>query len=179
MSKAPVLCIIVAASQNNVIGKKGEIPWHISGDLKYVKARTWGKPIIMGRGTYDSLGRRPLPGRSNIVVTSQDLPEEQAKPGVYIRSDLAAARAEAQTIAAGNGIDEIFIFGGGALYKEALPDVSRIYLTRVDVDVDDGDAFFPALNSDEWREIDRRDVAADPEKGSPSHHYLVLERVLK
>lgn len=164
----PTLCIIVAASENNVIGKDGDLPWRIPGDLKYVKARTWGKPIIMGRKTYESLGR-PLPGRANIVVTSRDLKDE----GIYVKTDLDSALREAETIAAGNHIDEIFIFGGGQLYREALPKVGRIYLTRVHMDVPDGDTTFPELDMSEWEEVER----TDHNDSAPPHSYLVLERI--
>ena len=166
----PDLCIIVAASENNAIGKQGGIPWKISGDLQYVKAKTWGKPIIMGRKTFESMGGRPLPGRANIVVTSQNLPEN----GFYVRSTLDSALREAETIAAGNNVDEIFIFGGQKMYEEALPKVKRIYLTRVHETIEDADAFFPALEEGNWTEIERQEV--DDGKG-PAHSYLTLEKV--
>lgn len=171
----PALCIIVAASENNVIGRDGGIPWHISGDLKYVKARTWGKPIIMGRRTFESMGSKPLPGRPNIVITSHDLPEQD---NLYIKRNLESALREAETIAAGgSNADEIFIFGGGKLYEEALPQVDRIYLTRVHITVDDGDAFFPELAPHNWKEVERNDVDANPDKNDPAHSFLTLERI--
>lgn len=165
--KAPKLCIIVAASENNVIGKDGDLPWRIPGDLKYVKAKTWGKPIIMGRKTYESLGR-PLPGRANIVVTSHDISDD----GIYVKPDLESALREAETIAAGNYIDEIFIFGGGRLYREALSQVKRIYLTRVHMDVPDGDTTFPDLDMTQWDVTDR----TEKRDADPPHTYYILER---
>lgn len=164
----PAVCIIVAASENNVIGKNGSLPWHISGDLKYVKARTWGKPIIMGRKTYEDLGK-PLPGRDNIVVTRKNLDDK----GVIVKSDLESAIQEGKTRALMDQSDEVFIFGGGQIYEQALPLASRIYLTRVHLTIENGDTFFPSLDPNIWKQIDRKDVENDQD---PPHSYLILER---
>jgi dihydrofolate reductase len=136
-----MISLIVAASTNNVIGFKGDLPWRLSGDLKRFKALTMGKPIVMGRKTYESIGR-PLPGRQNIVVTrNPDLVAE----GCDVVSSVDAA------IEAAGDAEEIMIIGGSHIYEAFLPRADRIYLTRVQAEVE-GDAFFPELMPSEWRE---------------------------
>jgi dihydrofolate reductase len=134
-----MICIIVAASANNVIGTQGELPWRLSDDLKRFKKITMGKPIIMGRLTYESIGRA-LPGRQNIVITRQ---RDYIAEGCVV-----VASADAALAVAGEA-SEIMIIGGGEIYTLFLPLADRIYLTRVLADVQ-GDAYFPALKSDEW-----------------------------
>ena len=145
-----MISLIVAASRNNVIGAKGRLPWRLSGDLKRFKALTLGKPIVMGRLTYESIGR-PLPGRQNIVITRQ---ADYEAEGCDVVPSIEAALA-----AAGNA-EEIMIIGGGHIYREFLPRADRIYLTRVQAEVD-GDAFLPVIAADEWYEIAREHHAAD------------------
>jgi len=137
------ISIIVAASTNNVIGKNGGLPWRLPEDLKRFKETTMGKPMIMGRATWDSIGRA-LPGRQNIVMTRQ--PEL-----VATGCDVVATVGEALAIA-GNAT-EVMIIGGGELYRQFLPRTDRIYFTRVHVDID-GDTFFPALDDKEWRVVE-------------------------
>jgi dihydrofolate reductase len=134
-----MICIIVAASANNVIGTQGELPWRLSDDLKRFKKITMGKPIIMGRLTYESIGRA-LPGRQNIVITRQ---RDYIAEGCVV-----VASADAALAVAGEA-SEIMIIGGGEIYALFLPLADRIYLTRVLADVQ-GDAYIPALKSDEW-----------------------------
>ena len=132
------LAMIAACAHDRVIGLDNSMPWHLPADLKHFKATTLGKPIIMGRKTWASLGR-PLPGRLNIVVSRQaDLQLE----GAEVFADLAAAVARAEEWAREQGVDEVMLIGGGQLYAQALPQASRIYLTRIDLKVA-GDAFFP------------------------------------
>lgn len=130
-------------AENNVIGKDGGLPWHIPADLKHFKAVTMGKPIVMGRRTYESIGR-PLPGRLNIVVTRDP---SRRWDGVEVVQSLPDALERA----AAHGADEIMIIGGGDLYRAALPLAQRIYLTRVHEAVE-GDTVFPDLDPTEWRE---------------------------
>jgi dihydrofolate reductase len=145
-----VISLIVAASTNNVIGVGGELPWHLSDDLKRFKSLTLGKPIVMGRKTYESIGR-PLPGRQNIVITTQ---ATFAADGCDIVSSPDAA-----VLAAGDA-EEIMVIGGGEIYSLFLSGADRIYLTRVDVEMD-GDAFFAPLDSSIWSETSREEGVAD------------------
>lgn len=135
-----MISLIVAASTNNVIGNDGELPWRLSDDLKRFKAVTMGKPIVMGRKTFESIGR-PLPGRQNIVISRQ---ANFTADGC----DVVQSTVEAVEIA--GDADEIMVIGGSQIYAAFLPTADRIYLTRVHVEVE-GDAVFPSLDEAEWR----------------------------
>jgi dihydrofolate reductase len=139
--------IIVAVSSNNVIGADGGMPWTLPSDLKNFRRLTMGKPIIMGRKTHESIGR-PLDGRVNIVVTRRS---DYSPDGVVVCASLEEALAKGHTAATSDGMDEIFIIGGGEIYLAALDNVNRIYLTRVHLDVD-GDTVFPELDPETWLE---------------------------
>lgn len=158
------LALIVAASENNVIGRAGGMPWHLPAELKHFKATTMGKPIVMGRRTHESIGRA-LPGRRNIVVTRN---RDFSAPGI----EPAASLNEALSLAA--DAPEIMITGGAQLYREALPRAVRIYLTRIHKCVE-GDTFFPELRLEDWREISREDHQPD-EKNACNFTFLTLER---
>ena len=145
-----MISIIVAASANNVIGAQGDLPWRLSDDLKRFKAVTMGKPIIMGRKTWESIGR-PLLGRQNIVITRQ---EGFAADGCDVVPSTAAATAVA------GDADEIMVIGGSQVYELFLPQAERLYLTRVYADVE-GDAFFPAVDENEWRLVSDEPHSAD------------------
>ena|SRR5690606_4986575 len=132
------LCLIAACAHDRVIGLNNSMPWHLPADLKHFKALTLNKPIIMGRKTWDSLGR-PLPGRLNLVVSRQ--PGLQLA-GAEVLASLDAAIRRADEWAREQGVEEIMLIGGGQLYAQALPLADRIYLTRIDLAVE-GDAFFP------------------------------------
>ena len=138
-----MISIIVAASTNNVIGREGDLPWKLSDDLKRFKRLTMGKPIVMGRRTWDSIGR-PLPGRQNIVLTGQ---AGFNAPGC----DVVTSPAEA--LAAAANANEIMIIGGSQVYALFLPKASRLYLTRVHAEID-GDAYFPDIDAGQWRLVD-------------------------
>jgi dihydrofolate reductase len=155
------LSLIVARASNGVIGKDNQLPWHLPADLKYFKAVTMGKPIVMGRKTFQSIGR-PLPGRQNIVVTRN--PDFDSN-GITVVHSVEAA------IAAANQAAEIMLIGGTELYKLSLPLVDRIYLTEIHQDFD-GDAHFPLLNS-QWQEISREDHVSDAGLG---YSFCVLEK---
>ncbi len=134
-----MISIIVAASENDVIGRQGGLPWRLSGDLQHFKAITMGKPIIMGRKTWESIGR-PLPGRRNIVITRQ--------PGFTAEGcDVVASLDDA--IIAARDAEEIVVIGGSQIYALAMPLAERLYLTRVHADVE-GDASFPAVDATRW-----------------------------
>jgi dihydrofolate reductase len=145
--------MIVAASTNNVIGVDGELPWHLSEDLKKFKAITMGKPMIMGRATYESIGRA-LPGRRSIVLSRQ-------KGFSAEGCDLVASPSEALEIA--GDVDEVMIIGGGKVYADFLPMTDRIYLTRVDATIE-GDTWLPALATDEWKLLESENYPANEER---------------
>lgn len=145
-----MISLIVAASTNNVIGAQGGLPWRLSGDLKRFKAQTMGKPVVMGRLTYESIGRA-LPGRQNIVITRQ--PDYEADGCDVVRSVDAA-------IEVADEAEEIMVIGGSHIYQAFLPLADRIYLTRVQANVE-GDTFLPDLDAGEWREVSREEYAAD------------------
>eukprot|EP01034_Spumella_vulgaris_P009004 gene9004-11433_t len=146
MKKTLPLSLIAALGENRVIGVDNSMPWHLPGDFKYFKATTLGKPIIMGRKTWDSLGR-PLPGRLNIVVSRQtDLVLEGAE--VFPSLDAAVARAEAWALE--QGVDELMLIGGAQLYTQGLEQADRLYLTRVELSPQ-GDAWFPQFDTRQWK----------------------------
>lgn len=153
--------LIVAASTNNVIGVAGALPWHLSDDLKRFKAITMGKPIVMGRKTYESIGR-PLPGRQNIVVTTQ-------ADFVADGSDVVNSRAAA--LQAAGDADEIMVIGGGEIYRLFLPLAACVYLTRVAVEVA-GDAFFAPLDESIWLQVSREEHAADANNDYAVEHLI-------
>lgn len=145
-----MISIIVAASTNNVIGVQGGLPWRLSDDLKRFKQLTMGKPIVMGRLTWESIGR-PLPGRQNIVVTRQ----------VDFTADgcnVVASPAEALSAAGNTG--EIMIIGGSQIYTSFLPKAGRLYVTRVHANIE-GDAFFPEIDMDSWQLVSSEEHEAD------------------
>ena len=161
------LAMIAACAHDRVIGLDNSMPWHLPADLKHFKATTLGKPIIMGRKTWDSLGR-PLPGRLNLVVSRQtDLQLE----GAEVFADLAAAVVRAEEWAREQGVDEVMLIGGGQLYAQALPQAERIYLTRIDLKVE-GDAFFPAFSG--WQRVQSEAHPATDE--TPGYCFEIWER---
>ena len=159
------ISIVVAASTNNVIGRGGALPWRISEDLKHFKSLTLGHPIIMGRLTWESIGR-PLPGRQNIVISTRK--DFQAEGCSVVSSPAEALRA------AGDA-NEVMVIGGGQIYELFMPVTDRIYLTRVDAEIE-GDTLFPTLDPDEWRVIDVDNHAAG-EGREYSFSFQTLERV--
>lgn len=149
------LALIWAMSRNRTIGRNNALPWHLSEDLKYFKRVTMGKPIIMGRKTWESIGR-PLPGRSNIVITRD--PSYHAE-GVKIVRSLEEAISLAASIALIDGADEAVVIGGAQIYALALPLADRLYMTQVHAEVE-GDAFFPQFDLTQWNELGREDFSA-------------------
>lgn len=139
-----IISAIVAAAEDNAIGKNNQLPWHLPEDLKFFKRTTLGKPVVMGRKTYESLGK-PLPGRLNIVLSSQK--NLQLPDGVLLAHDLGFALALLDR----QNAEEIFIIGGGKVFEEAIPLLDRIYLTRVKTTVPEADAFFPHLDHAQWK----------------------------
>ncbi len=148
MTQHPPLALIAARARNGVIGLDNRMPWHLPEDLAYFKRVTLGKPVVMGRKTFESIGR-PLPGRLNIVVTRN--PDWQAV-GVQVAHSLDAALA----LAAAAAPEEIMLIGGAELYRQALPQADVLYLTEIDAEFA-GDAFFPGFDPADWR-IDREEA---------------------
>ena len=141
----PGLSIIAAVARNGVIGKGGDLPWKLPGDLKHFMSATMGKPVIMGRKTYESM-KRPLPGRTNIVLTRQaDFTHE----GLVVFTDFDDSVEFARENAAEQDSNEFFVIGGENIYELAIPRASKAYITRVDAEPD-GEAFFPNFPLDEW-----------------------------
>lgn len=147
-------CMIVAVADNGAIGVKGELPWHISEDLKYFRRQTTGCPVIMGRTTYDSIGR-PLPGRRNIVLTS--------RPG--LPETVCAVSSPEQAFEAAEPAERCFVIGGAKLYAQLIGSVDKLYLTRVHTTVPDADAFFPAVDPAVWKEDSCSETKRDEESG--------------
>ncbi|MGI4867933.1 MAG: dihydrofolate reductase [Janthinobacterium lividum] len=164
-----MVSLIVAAAENGVIGRQGQMPWHLPADLKHFKALTLGHPVIMGRRTFESIGR-PLPGRANIVLTAH--PTWPAPTSVLVAHSLPEALALAATQPGG---DEICIIGGGEIYRQALPGADVVHLTEVHTTVPDGDAFFPSLLPREWREETRQRHPAD-ERHAVAYSFVTLRR---
>jgi dihydrofolate reductase len=157
--------LIVAMAEGRVIGAGGRLPWHLPADLRHFRTLTLGKPIVMGRRTFESIGR-PLPGRTNIVVTRD--PEVRGA-GVWVARDLETALAMARPLG------EVMVIGGASIYARALPLCERIYLTEVHAKIN-GDTWFPDYDPGEWREYNRSDHPPDPANRYP-YSFVVLERV--
>ena len=158
------ISLIVAVSTNDVIGMRGQLPWHLPNDFKYFKEMTMGKPVLMGRLTWDSIGR-PLPGRENIVMTRQ--PGFDA-PGATVVSSIDRA------IALAAEADELMVIGGGQLYQQFIDSADRIYLTRVDTNVD-GDTLFPVLDPQQWLLTSCQKNSAD-ERHAFNYEFRVYDR---
>lgn len=164
------ISMIAAMSNNRVIGKENSLPWHLPNDLRFFKESTMGKPIIMGRKTFESIGR-PLPGRLNIVVTRNP---DWGDDRVTVVSDLEKAIEVASGEAANKGSDDIMIIGGQQIYTQALPLADRLYLTLVDTEIE-GDAFFPSFSHDEWDLVSETPNSAC-EKNPYDYYFQIFER---
>jgi dihydrofolate reductase len=159
------LSIIVALSENNVVGANNQLPWHLSADLKRLKALTMGHHLIMGRKTYESIGR-PLPGRKNVIITrNKNYKAEGCIVVTSLKEGLEVAKKDS----------EAFIFGGGEVFKEALPRVTKIYMTRIHQSFN-GDTYFPHLDRREWHEVSREDHQPD-EVNKYSYSFITYEKI--
>lgn len=168
MSGLPI-GVIVAAADNDVIGSNNALPWHLPADLAHFRRLTMGKPILMGRRTWESIGR-PLPGRSNIVISRDRNFRAQ---GAHVVASMAAALDLARDIARIDGSDELMVIGGAEIYALTLPDASTLYLTRVHVSPC-GDARLPPIDWSRWHEAERREQAAGD--GHPACTFLRYTR---
>lgn len=163
---SPRLALIAAVARNGVIGRDGDLPWRIPADLQFFKTATMGKPMIMGRRTFESIGKA-LPGRTNIVVT---------RSGDFTADDVevAADFDQALTIAARQDAGEVMVIGGGEIYAAAMARADRLYLTEVHLDAE-GDVHFPQFDLAQWREVSRDDHAAEGD--TPAFSFVTLERI--
>lgn len=161
-----MLSIIVAMDKNRLIGSRTALPWRLPADLAHFKAITLGHPIIMGRRTFDSIGK-PLPGRRNIVLTGQPL----EIPGIEVFPSIE----EPLRMLAEEGEEEVFIIGGATVYEQALPFVKKMYITKVDGEFQ-GDVYFPAVDWSQWKEISSEERAVD-EKNAYRMVFTVFEKV--
>ena len=161
-----MISLVVAAAENNVIGKDNKLLWHLPNDMKFFKNTTWGMPVIMGRKTFESLGK-PLAGRTNIVMTRD---KDWSAKGTQAVPNLE----EALKVAAETDAKEAYIIGGGEIFKQSLPMANRIYLTRVHASPE-GDAFFPSFRESEWNLLSQLDFAADA-KHAYGYSFQVWQR---
>ncbi|MCL4141940.1 UNVERIFIED_CONTAM: hypothetical protein GTU68_014385 [Idotea baltica] len=160
------LSLIVARGRNGVIGNAGTLPWRLKSDLAFFKKVTLGKPIIMGRKTWESLPRKPLPGRENIVLTRDWAYKAE---GARVYSSFAASRHAAKAVAQREGVSEVFVIGGATIYADAIGIADRIYLTDVDA-APEGDVFFPPIEDAAWKEVASEAVSA----GQNDDHAFVI-----
>lgn len=168
------VALIVAASDNNVIGNNNALPWHLPADFAFFRQTTMGKPVVMGRKTYESIGR-PLPGRPNVVISRN--PDWRVTSDVEVVSSVPAAIARARVLAEASGQGEVMVIGGAEIYRLTLPDADRVYLTRVHARIE-GDAFFPELDPAVWQLTSVRECPAD-ERNRWDFSFLQYDRVTK
>ena len=159
------IAFVVARDRRGVIGKDGRLPWRLPDDMKHVRELTVGKPLIMGRRTYESIGR-PLPDRTSIVLT---------RDRSFTCEGCLVAGSQDEALALAGDADEVIVFGGAGVFAEFLPRADRIYLTEVDTEAQ-GDTYFPPLDDREWRELDRRPHSADARHPFP-FTFRTLERI--
>ena len=171
MTALPHLALVVARARNGVIGRDGGLPWRLRSDLQRFKAVTLGKPCIMGRKTWESLPLKPLPGRLNLVLSKD---ESFTEKGALVCTTLDEAVEIARETAEEDGVDEICVIGGTALFEMALPRAKRLYLTEVEAEPE-GDAVFPAFDEAAWKEVSSEPHPAG-EKDDHPFVFRVLER---
>lgn len=159
------LSAVVAMSENRVIGKDNQLPWHLPADLRHFKQITMGKPILMGRKTFESIGRA-LPGRTNIVITRDS---HFNAPNCLVVNSIETA-----LVSAGDQ-EEVFVIGGAQLFQQMLAQIQRLYLTVIHKNFD-GDAFFPELNMNEWREIKHENHEPD-DQNKYDYSFIMLDRI--
>jgi dihydrofolate reductase len=160
------ISLVVAASNNNAIGKDNKLLWHLPNDLKFFKNVTWGLPVVMGRKSFDSLGK-PLAGRKNIVITRQD--DWNAEGTIPVKS-----LEDALFLVRNMDVKEMMVLGGGEIYRLAFEKAKRIYMTRVDAELE-GDTYFPVIDPKEWKLVSQKDHEAD-EKHKYAYSFQIWER---
>jgi len=167
------LAVIVAVAENGVVGRDNALPWHLSADLRHFKKTTLGKPIVMGRKTFESIGR-PLPGRFNIVISTN--PAFMAA-GVRVVNSIEQALSVAQGIAESDACGELFVIGGASIYADAIPRADRLYITEVHGQVT-GDVVLPAIDWSAWQERRRERYSADAQN-QYDYSFVIYERMLR
>ena len=160
------IAMIAAMAKNLTIGSDNDMPWHLPDDLKFFKEKTTGKPVIMGRKTFESIGSKPLPNRPNYVVSRQT--------NFVANGAVACTSVEQALTAIGTEVEEVIIMGGGQLYNMMLDQADRLYLTLIDADIE-GDTHFPDWRSQNWQEVEREHHAAD-EKHQFAFDFVTLDR---
>lgn len=163
------ISLIAAVPKNNVIGANGGMPWYLPSDFKFFKAQTMGKPMVMGRKQFETVGK-PLPGRTNILVTRQ---RGYQPDGVIVINDFAAAIDHAKAIAVVDEVDEVMVIGGGEIYKLAMPIADRLYITHIDAEPE-GDVVFPQID-DGWKCINKPEFEPH-EKDTAQYEISVYEK---
>lgn len=157
----PRIALIAAVARNGVIGRDGDMPWYIPSDFAHFKRTTMGKPIVMGRKQFESVGK-PLPGRTNIVVTRQ---KGYQPDGVLVFDDLGAALDHARTIARADGADEVMVVGGGEIYAQAMEAADRLYISHVEL-APEGEVRFPPIDVEQWEKTEEWPVEANDRDGA-------------
>ncbi len=158
------ISLIVAMAANRVIGSNGQMPWHLPADLKRFKQITWGSPIVMGRKTFEAIGK-PLPGRSNIIVSNN---KSYSQPDCQVFSDVESALRHCSQCA------EVFVIGGATLYQALLPKADYLYLTEIKKEFV-GDTYFPEIDKSQWQEIERQCIESD-QVVDFSYNFIKLSR---
>ena len=165
------VAIVAAVARNGVIGAAGGLPWRVKADLRNFRSITMGKPLIMGRRTFETLPR-VLDGRDNVVVTRQ---AGFSAPGAFVADSLGAALTLAQKLAAGRATDEVFIGGGGEIYREAFPIADRLYITHVSAEPT-GDTVFPEILAEDWTEVSRQPIPKSEGDTAEAEHVVYTRR---
>lgn len=165
-----MISLIVAVAENRAIGKDNQLLWHISEDLKYFKRTTTGHPVVMGRKTFESMGGKGLPNRTNLVISRSSHASEYEH--VHFYRDLPSALEAAAALD-----EEVFVIGGGTIYEQALEQslVQRMYITEVRTSIPDADTFFPAFDPAAWQETSRTQAVEDPKSGL-SYSFVVYDK---
>lgn len=171
MTEARII-IVVAMAENGVIGRDGDMPWKLSTDLKRFKALTMGKPLVMGRKTFESVGGKPLPGRPHVIVSRGAAIDV---PGVETQASLEAALARAKAIAGASGVDEVCIAGGGEIYRQALPLADELHVTHVEA-VIDGDTVFPPIDPGLFELVEETAFPAGEKDNYPTRYAVYRRR---
>lgn len=162
-----IISLVVAAANNHMIGKDNRLLWHLPNDMKFFKNVTWGMPVVMGRKTFESLGK-PLPGRKNIILSR--------KQGLQIEGTVVVKNIEdAIFLVKEMDVKEMMVIGGGEIFNQVFAKAKRIYLTRVDA-APEGDTWFPVIHPDEWKLVSQKDHEAD-EKHAYNYSFQVWERI--
>lgn len=159
------ISMIAAMTEQRVIGIKNTLPWKLPNDMKWFRQNTMGKPIVMGRKTFESFGAKPLPGRTNIIITRDEN---------YQAADCIVVHSIDDAIKAAGDVEEIMIIGGASFYEQMLPKTDRLYLTFVKAELD-GDAWFPEINNNDWNKVEKIDHKKD-EKNRYAHSFVILDR---